>query len=64
MVKYQPFYYKLVDHEVKKITSFKLIRLHLQKKMILEMFIAAPSSAPWGVSQGHAPKSLFVPQTN
>ena len=21
MVKYQPFYYKLVDHEIKKITS-------------------------------------------
>ena len=44
MVKYQPFYYKLVDHEIKKITSLYLIRLHLQKKIILEMFIAAPPS--------------------
>ena len=42
MVKYQPICYKLVDHEIKKITIFNLIRLHLQKKIILEMFIAAP----------------------
>ena len=42
MVKYQPFCYKLVDHEIKKITSFNLIRLHLQKKIILEMFVATP----------------------
>ena len=32
MVKYQLFCYKLVDHEIKKITNFNLIRLHLQKK--------------------------------
>ena len=43
MVKYQPFYYKLVDHEIKKITCFNLIRLHLQKKISLEMFIVAPT---------------------
>ena len=43
MVKYQPFFYKLVDHEIKKITSLNLILLHLQKKIILEMFIAAPT---------------------
>ena len=43
MVKYQPFYYKLVDHEIKKNTSFNLICLHLQKKIILEIFIAAPT---------------------
>ena len=43
MVKYQPFRYKLVDHEIKKITRFNLIRLPFQKKIILEMFIAAPS---------------------
>ena len=42
MVKYQPFCYKLVVHEIKKITSFNLIRLHLQKKIILEMFVATP----------------------
>ena len=41
MVKYQRFYYKLLDHEIKNITSFNLIRLLLQKKMILEMFITA-----------------------
>ena len=41
MVKYQPYYYKLADHEIKPITSFNLIRLYLQKKIILEMFIAA-----------------------
>ena len=27
----------------KKITSFNLIRLHLQKKIILEMFITVPT---------------------
>ena len=43
MVKYQRFYYKLLDHEIKNITSFNLIRLLLQKKMILEMFITAPT---------------------
>ena len=43
MVKYQPYYYKLVDHDIKPITSFNLIRLHLQEKIILEMFIAAPT---------------------
>ena len=43
MVKYQPFYYKLVDHEIKKITSLNLIRPHFQKKIILEMFIAVPT---------------------
>ena len=37
--KYQPFHYKLVNHKIKKITSFNLIGLHLQKKIILEMFI-------------------------
>ena len=43
MIKFQPFYDKLVDHKIKKITSCNLIRLHLQKKVILEMFIAAPT---------------------
>ena len=43
MVKYQPYYFKLVDHEIKPITSFNLIRLHLQKTILLEMFIAAPT---------------------
>ena len=44
MVKYQPFCYKLVDHEIKKkISSFNMIRLHLQEKIILEMFMAAPT---------------------
>ena len=45
MVKYQPYYYKRVDHDIiiNPITSFNLIRLHLQKKIILEMFIAAPT---------------------
>ena len=43
MVKYQPFCYNLVVHEIKKITSFNLTRLHLQKKIILEMFIASPT---------------------
>ena len=38
MVKNKPFCYKLVDYEKKKITSFNLIRLHLHKKIILEMF--------------------------
>ena len=58
MVKYQPFYYKLVDHEVKKITSFKLIRLHLQKKIILEIDVhCRPKlSAMGGIPQGHAPQ--------
>ena len=42
MVKYQLFCYKLVDHEIKKITSFNLIRLHYKKEIILEMFITAP----------------------
>ena len=38
MVKYQPFYqplmvkYQLLDHETKKILSFNLILLHLQKR--------------------------------
>ena len=43
MVKYQPMYYKLVDHEIKTITSFNLIRLHFQKTLVLEMFIATPT---------------------
>ena len=43
MVKYHPFYYKLVHHEIKKVTSFNAIRLHLQKKIILEILIAAPT---------------------
>ena len=43
MVKYHPFYYKLLDHEIKNNASFNLICLHLQKKVILEMFIAAPT---------------------
>ena len=41
--KYQPFHYKLVNHKIKKITSFNLIGLHLQKKIILEMFIPTPT---------------------
>ena len=41
--KISTFCYKLVDHEIKKITIFNLIRLHLQKKINMEMFIAAPS---------------------
>ena len=41
MIKYQPFYFKLVDHEIQKITSFKLIRLHLQTKIVLELLIGA-----------------------
>ena len=41
MIKYQSYYYKLVDHKIKPITSFHLIGLHLQKKIILEMFITA-----------------------
>ena len=43
MVKYQPFDYKLVNHKIKIITSFNLIRRHLQKKIILEMFIPTPT---------------------
>ena len=44
MLKYQPFYYKLADHEIKKITSFNLICLHLQKKKkFFKMFIATPT---------------------
>ena len=39
MIKYHLFYYKLVNHKIKKITSFNLFRVHLQKKMILQMFI-------------------------
>ena len=41
--KYHPFYYKLVNHKIKKITSFNLIRLHLQKQIIFEMFIPTPT---------------------
>ena len=33
VIKYQPFHYKLINHEIKKITSFYLIRPHLQKKI-------------------------------
>ena len=43
MVKYQPFDYKLVNHKIKIITSVSLIRLHLQKKIILQMFIPTPT---------------------
>ena len=32
MIKFEPFYYKLVNHKIKKITGFNLICLHLQKK--------------------------------
>ena len=43
MVKYWPFYNKLIDHKLKNIISFNLIRLHLQKKIILELYIAVPT---------------------
>ena len=33
----------MVNHKIKKITSFSLIRLHLQAKIILEMFIPIPT---------------------
>ena len=40
--KISAFCYKLVDHEIKKSTIFNMIRLHLQKKIIMEMFKAVP----------------------
>ena len=44
MVKFKPFYNKLVNLKTKKIPTFKLIRLHLQNKIILEnMFIPTTS---------------------
>ena len=39
MVKFKPFYNKLENLKTKKITIFKLLRLHLQNKIILEIFI-------------------------
>ena len=44
MVKFYLFYNKLVNLKTKKITNFKLIRLHLQNKIILKkMFISTTS---------------------
>ena len=44
MVKFQSFDCKLVSHKIKKVTGFNLIRPHLQKNIILEMFISTPPS--------------------
>ena len=58
MAKYQPFYYKLINHKIKKITSFILIRLHLQTTTILEMMILTTTeyfTVKSGQEMGHAP---------
>ena len=54
MAKFKSFYNKLVNLKTKKITTFKLIRLHLQNKIILEkMFIP-------NTSQHSHPSEYFI----